>query len=102
MRQKSLTKPRSPSFLCLTCINHAVAVEPGCDARGARRVCGAGVKYCTDRYACDSYVRLFAVVPFLTERRQTATDSGAASDLMRRRWLKNTNAMSANAGMKTQ
>lgn len=55
---------RSPSVLCLTCINHCAGA-----ADNAAQSCGAGVKHLADPYNCASYVRLFALVPFLSERR---------------------------------
>lgn len=65
--KRILHSPRALSVLCLTCVNHGV--EPG-DAHGKRKcteVCSAGVKRLRDRLSCESYVRLFERVPFLTE-----------------------------------
>ena len=55
---------RSPSVLCLTCINRG-----GGEVGSLTQSCGAGVKQLADPYNCASYVRLFALVPFLSERR---------------------------------
>ena len=67
MRQKLLRIPRSPSILCLTCVNHAVALGDAIGNRKTTETCGAGVCRLRDRFSCESYVRLFDAVPFLTE-----------------------------------
>jgi hypothetical protein len=61
--QKRDLETRYPSSLCLTCINY------GGDATGVCRAgkCCAGVKRLSNRFECESYIRVFEKVPFLVE-----------------------------------
>ena len=62
--QKRRHETRYPSSLCISCINYGGDATTAVCRAGK---CCAGVKRLTNRFECESYVRLFEKVPFLVE-----------------------------------